>query len=325
MREFTAGAIAAGIIFALIAYVPDMQYGAGTAEAQIGRSTVRDTIDIDYGGKVAKAIHTATDTVVAKSVLSLPEFTTSSRPTCDGSTDVGNASGQPWIIVNTTDGWVEHCNNQDGSWGWDPLGLDGDGDGLKRINSAGATIDEDDTDDNNQPVRGDFSIPDATVGDPGSSDRTVTSDIPDGLYGSGDEVSFDMPGDADLVAGNIKYGEDIFGTTGTLRYEVTETFSGTDAQITVSGDTGYLRQRSAAIGCAAIVVCREKGFLSVDSFMTDTAQVAYLDPTGSGGACSSLSTFASYIGAGGALSLLGPFNGSIVHISGATCTGTEGS
>ena len=214
MNRWTAGFLVLGVGLLVLSLPEHASRSIGTAEAQFGASTVQDSVDLFSGGKVAKGGQTDIDTLVAKKVFALPEYVSSSRPTCDGSTDVGQASGQPWMIFNTTTKSVEVCNDEDGSYGWDPISYDGDGDGLGRRTRAGVTVDEDDDDVNNQPVRGDFSIPSSTVGTPGASSRTVTYSVPDGVYGSGDDVSFTMPGDGDLVEDKIKDGENIFGVGG---------------------------------------------------------------------------------------------------------------
>lgn len=197
-----------------------------TASAQIGAtaSVQQDTTDLLFddkqtarinAGQRLKSAHTDSDTLIVKKVFAPPSYSTSgggntiARPTC-------SANGNTWIIFNTTTKSVEVCNDGDGSYGWDPISYDGDGDGLGIRTRAGVTVDEDDDDVNNQPVRGDFSIPSSTVGTPGTANRTVTYSVPDGVYGSGDDVSFTLPGDSDLDEDNILAGVTIFNVTGNI-------------------------------------------------------------------------------------------------------------
>lgn len=136
--------------------------------------------------------------------------------------------------------------------------------------------------------------------------------------------------DGDFVAGNIKAGvvitngdEDV---TGTLRYEATTTYSGTDAYITRSGDTGPVAGGSGdGDQCAALVLCREKGDLSVSSY-TATTFNGFAHRLNSTGTCGDYGRIMGYLVDGDALianyQTHSAFPGTI---TGATCIGTRGS
>lgn len=172
--------------------------GAMYSWAQLPNSALKD-VDERIRGHYAYLALTARDSiatdqlrandVIVEQSFVPPRYTTVNRPNCSST----SGEDTPKIIYNITTKETEICNDQDGSFDWDPLGLDSDRDGLKRRNAAGTIVDEDDDDANNQPVRGNFSIPDATVGNPGATARTVMYGVPAGVYGSGDEVSFTMP------------------------------------------------------------------------------------------------------------------------------------
>ena len=71
--------------------------------------------------------------------------------------------------------------------------------------------------------RGNIAL--GTLALPGTANNAQTFDMADGIYEGTDRVTYTIPGDADLVVGNIKKGTEIFGVTGTLRYETLTTYT----------------------------------------------------------------------------------------------------
>ena len=108
---------------------------------------------------------------------------------------------------------------------------------------------------------------------PSASSATENVAIPTGYY-SGRQATITIPGDPDLVAGNIRRGRNLFGVSGSLVPQETTTFSGADVRIsgrymslgrsTYSGITA----RRTQVQCSASVICMQKGALFATSYTT---------------------------------------------------------
>ena len=128
----------------------------------------------------------------------------SALPTC-------NAQSERTILYHSND--VKVCSDDSGSYRWDPISYDGDGDGFAR------GIDRNDADPSVGAyiARGNIQIQAGTVGNPGTTPRFINVNIPQGVYSDANErVIVGVPYDADLVAGNIRTGKNIFGVAGSF-------------------------------------------------------------------------------------------------------------
>ena len=154
----------------------------------------------------------------------------------------------------------------------------------------------------------------------GCSDQTGTFQwLPLGRDRDQDGFRDDIDGSPDVAA---------TGYDDPVAYQVTTTYSGTDAQITVGSNTAYLsggslRQRQ----CQAFVLCREKGDLDLVSFTIGSGAPRF-NPSNVTDTCST----ASVSGAGNLTDYLvggDTFSGTYltasasIAILGATCTGTR--
>ena len=173
-----------------------------------------------------------------------PIYTTANRPDCNNANDANRA---PKVIFNSTTKSLEVCNDEDGSFNWDPISYDGDRDGF------GRSADEDDA---NAAIPGSGSnIAIGNVANPTTVNRSFSANIPRGLYGTGAisgypqrQVTYTVRGDANLVPEKIQSGQRVFDVTGTLRHEVIYNYTNPKidrvsnrwVDATGTGDGGFL-------------------------------------------------------------------------------------
>ena len=104
--------------------------------------------------------------------------------------------------------------------------------------------------------------------------------------------------------------------------EVTTTYSGTDAQVDVSGTGRYLAMNGTDGSCPALCLCHAKGDQALISFTTGTV-TPFTNIGHSSNPCATVVKLMDFLFGSGSITSQGGLSGTRVIVTGATCMKTE--